>query len=478
LESVNTQPGRFVLAALSLLVVGIVLFRELAVDRYFLFHSDFNSYYQAALAVRHGSDPLAAAAAWIQRYQPGQPFIASYYVYTPFFAVLIIPFTLLPLGVAFVLWGLCNAAFLAGSIFGLLRASGMRYSWLSVLALTTLAALLPPVRFEFTWGQADIFVLFLVSAALWARGELHPFVAGVLLAVAAVTKPELLLITVFLLWKREWRFGLTALGAFPVLLLLPFTWLGGAALANQLAVWQFWSNTYLPFIDNQAPKGVLARLFTVNPSAHAVLVAPVVVTLGWLTVIAIVGLLALARISHAPLRRDVWSLLEMGLVVVALLLISPLTEYIYLTLLVLSMMSVYLWLRTVDRRSPPRARIAVGLAIVTLLVFLPLQRVEYFFWPRLSGHSPVVALYVLLGTPYLFLLVGYFALLFSTLGVVRGTTVRSDISTLFHASPRQPDRVVSRTDQPSYEAWRRHHSSSSYRTPSKSAVRIRRPISL
>lgn len=419
-ERLSPRTWRLLTCGACLAVIAVVLYKELHVSAYDLQRSDFHSYYQAALNVRNHMDPLAPVAGWIASYHAGQQFIASYFVYTPFFALLIVPFTILPLGAAYVLWGLCNAAFLFGAIHAIQRSAGMRFTPVSTFVLTTIAALLPPVRFEFTWGQADVFLLFIFCAAIWARQEGHPRLGGILLAVACVTKPQLLLVVAVLLWKREFRMAVAAIIAFPVMLLLPLLWLGGQTFADQLTVWQFWSNGYVPFIDNMAPKGLLARLFTINPSAHPLFVAPILVTLGWLAVVAVVGLLTLAMISTRRLRRSTYSMLELGLVVSATLLISPLTEYIYLTLLVFPMVSVYILLSQVEWRTGMYRTMAIALAVFTVVICLPLQRIEYFFWPRMATHSVLSALYILLGAPYLYVFVAYFVLHLFILRLVSG----------------------------------------------------------
>lgn len=413
-------------------VLGYSLVRQLIQPGVSIYSSDFHSYYIAALAVRHGADPFTPAVTWIASYKPGVPFVASYYVYTPFFALLIVPFTWLSYPTAFVVWGLCNLAFLVGSVYACLRAAGIAPTWLRVLALSAAASLLMSIRFEFQWGQADLLVLFCVSAAFWACQERRPILAGVLLAVACVTKPPLLVLVPFLLWKREIRFAIAASVSFLALLLAPFLLIGGQALRDQFTIWQFWSNQYVSFIDNQAPKGVLARLFTVNPNVHPLFVAPILVTLGWLMVVAVVAMLTAAVVRPEPLRRDIPSLLEVGLVLTALLLISPLTEYIYLTLLVLPLLMLYVLLEHADwRGSRPQWRaVFIGLLAVWLLLVLPIQHIEYFFWPHMSTPSPIAALYVLLGTPHLYVLAALFALQLYVQGIVLGRSLRQSLRRL------------------------------------------------
>ncbi|HEX8036792.1 MAG TPA: glycosyltransferase 87 family protein, partial [Ktedonobacterales bacterium] len=399
---------------------------------------DFFAYYNAALSVRHGIDPFAPVAAWIYTYQPGQPFVASYYVYAPFFALLVAPFTFLPFREAFLLWSLCNGVMLYGSVALLVRTAGVRLAQFQVLLLTLCASLLSMVRLEYNWGQADIFVLFFVCAAFYARQREHSVIAGLLLALACVTKPPLLLFVPFLLWKREFRYAAATTIAFLTMLFMPFLWLGRQAFSDQLLIWQFWSNQYVSFIDNNSPKGVLARLLTINPNVRPLIVAPAVMTILWLAIVVVVSICVLAVITPTPLRRDVYSLMEIGLIILAMFLISPLTEYIYLTLLIVPLCSIYLFAYGPSNNHPHHARRALSLATIVgwLLLCLPLQRIEYFFWPRMQTPSPLAYLYVLLAAVYLYVSVAFFVLQLTALSLALDRPFRASLRRLLAISLR------------------------------------------
>jgi glycosyltransferase involved in cell wall biosynthesis len=397
--------------------------------------SDFFSYYQAAQAVRHGVNPFVSVAAWIQSYTAGSPLRASYYVYAPFFALLVVPFTFVPFPLAFALWGVANVAFVIGAVYCLLSVAGMRISRTSVLVFAAAVSLLSTVRLEFNWGQADIFLLFLIAAAFWLRQVRGAGVAGVLLAIACVTKPPLLALLVFLLWKREFKFAVVASVGSLAMLFVPFLWLGGQAFNDQIAIWRFWSTQYVSFIDNQSPKGVLSRLFTVNSNGHPLIVAPALMTTLWLLVCAATVLCAATVVAPSRLRRDPRTLVELGVAVSAVLIISPLTEYIYLTLLVVPLLGLVALLRAGDWRAPRWRMVLLGFVTCCGLLFVPLQRIEYFFWPRMRTPSVLGDLYVILAPAFLYVLVALFGLQLHALHVYTGSTLSGNIRRLLGNVP-------------------------------------------
>lgn len=405
----NERRLRGAVCLICLVVFGLVLLKELHVSRSDLYGSDFHTFYAAALALRHGHSPFDPVDAWIRGYTPGAYLNPTYYVYTPFFALLIVPFTALPFELAYLAWGLCNALFLLLAVFLLVRVSSARFSVPMWLAVTALVSLLPPVRFDLTWGESDIFLLCLLSVSLWAQLRNHVVLSGILLAVACVTKPPLLFLVAFLVYKRQIRCALVTVVAFLAFLLLPFVWLGGHVLRQQIEIWQFWSQQYVSFIDNQAPKGVFARLFSVNPNATPIANAPVLVTLLWIALVAVI-LVILAATTRARAGHTQLAPLELGAALTALFLVSPLTEYIYLTLAVIPLVSIALWLHRTPWWERRFRGIEAGLVTAYLLLCLPLQRVEYYFWPHMTGSSVFAHIAVILGAPYTAVLVLLFVL--------------------------------------------------------------------
>ena len=413
------------------LVTLVIVYLQVRATSAGISSADLYAYYDAALAVRERRDPFVPVATWIASYHPGETLVATYYVYTPFFAALLIPLTFVPVDVAYVLWSLCNLLFLVGAVYAALRVCGVYPSAMHVAILSAAAALWNSTRLELQWGQADLLVLFCVAVSLWAALEKRPILAGALLAVACLTKPFLLCFVVALLWKREYRYALVSAGAFLVGLIAPFIWIGVDSWRDQLTVWSFWSNQYVPFIDNQAPKGVFARLFTVNPNTTPLVNAPWLMTALWLIVAALVVGIVAASVSRRRLVSDDRTLVELSLIITAMLLISPLTEYIYIVILILPfvLLTTVLWRH--GWQEPHTRPMWLCLALIWLLLVFPLKNIEYFFWPRMASASgPLLVAYVWLAVPYLYVIIGLFALELWLLRLVTGQTLRDALKAL------------------------------------------------
>src|SRR5579864_14527 len=230
------------LVCLALLAIGLL--RQIVPQNYQA--PDFTHTYDAALAMRHGDNLYAPALAWVESYAPGNPFTDQYF-YAPTFALLLMPLTFLPYQTALSVWGVCLLALLFGSVYALLRSTGSRPRLVDVLVLTTAASFMSAVRAEYFLGQANLFMVACICAAVWARQAQRPGLAGTLLALAFVTKPMLLLIGIYLLWKREFRLFFGTVAGFLVLFLTPFLWLGRRVLGDLLILWHFYSTRYLSF---------------------------------------------------------------------------------------------------------------------------------------------------------------------------------------------------------------------------------------
>jgi len=400
--------------------------------------ADFRSFYQAGLDVRAGVDPYRAALGFVHAYRPNLSasyFASQAYVYAPFFALLMVPLTLLPGYAALTLWDVLNVAFLALAIHALLRAAGVRAGAGLTLILSAAAAVTLPLHREWDLGQTDVLLMALLGTSLWSRAAGRRALAGFLLGAAAAIKPELLLLAVVLVWRREFRYGLASIAATLVLLLAPFALLARSAWSSFWTVWRFWADQYLPFLHNEAPRGVLARLFTVNPVSPPLTAAPAAETAVWILVVAVVVALLIGVTSPRPLHRDSLSLLEIGLSLEAIMLVSPLTERPYFLLLIVPLVSILCWLRQADWKGSFVRRAALATAAIWILLIGPAEVWEYAVDPGVSGTSRLADLYVVLAPAYLWVTVAAFVLQLVVVARARGLRVLPAVQETVRQTP-------------------------------------------
>jgi hypothetical protein len=420
LLEVGRVSNQRVVGVVCLVVLVLGLFRQIAPQPYQA--PDFSHTYKAAEALRDGQNLYAPALAWVDTYKRGQA-LTDQYFYAPTYALLLTPLTLLPYQTAIAVWGVCLLLFLVLAVYALFRSAGPPASVALVLLVAAAASLMSAVRAEYFLGQANLFMLACICTAIWVRQTERPGLAGVLLALALVTKPMLLLISVFLLWKREFKFALTMIAGFLLLLLAPFIWLGRDALNNLLTLWRFYSSQYLSFSENIAPRGMLERLFTVNPFVPPVIDMPVLAVGLWLVVVATILAVTFAVITPRPIRRDSRSLVEFGAIVSGLLIVSPLTEPPYLVLLILPLVATLIYLRSVpwsDRRFQWAALALFG---VWFLELVPRNYTEPFLSRHLPPTDPAAsALRVILMPTHFYILLATFLLQLYVLRLASGST--------------------------------------------------------
>jgi len=413
--------------------------------------SDFQSFYSASRALRSGADPYLPAMAWINSYQPagnGGLFGTKVYVYAPFFGFLITPLTILPQYVALTLWDFLNVGFLVATIYLALDAAGMRVRWAILIALAAAASLIQAVHKEWYLGQTDVFILCLITFSFWVRVRGHKDAAGILLGVACAIKPTMAPLLFFLLWKREFRYALLAGVSGALLLFVPFLWLGSETWQHQLTIWKFWSNQFVAQAHNDSPKGVLTRLFTANPVVRPIVVAPGLVTALWVLFVAAVGLSAAAVVSARPIKRDVLTLLELGLALEAVFLVSPLTEWPYLLMLIVPLIGCVAWIVSAYKDGmryrlikPAVAAVAIWVALIGPAGFVEYRVVDHWNRPGLSADALVI-----LAPIYLYVLVAAFLLQLVLIARVRKIRVADSLAGM-------PRTLPSITAEFAHDAW-------------------------
>jgi hypothetical protein len=170
--------------------------------------------------------------------------------------------------------------------------------------------------------------------------------------------------------KRAWR-ALVVCGMVGTLLLgISAAAIGLSQTLDFISVASYWSSpTFAVSPVNQAPYGLLLRLFTVNAYTMPILASPVLATL--LRVLVIGGVLLILAISIdrsrgvSPRRLA----MEYGLVLIGMLLASPLSEDIHYTYLAIPLIALAAIARAAR---PSRAAGVVGAGLVVVYVYLSL----------------------------------------------------------------------------------------------------------
>ncbi len=195
----------------------------------------------------------------------------------PVMAVLLLPLASLPPLAGALTWFYLKAAMTVlaiGWVFRLVEESGRPFP----PAGQALAVLLSlrPILGDLEHGNVNLFILFLVVAALTAFRARRDLLGGTLLALAISCKVTPALFVPYLVWKRAWR-ALAGVAAGLLLFLwpgvVPSLRLGFAENQRQLVSW--YEEMARPYLvegkvtsehPNQSLPGLVARLATASPS--------------------------------------------------------------------------------------------------------------------------------------------------------------------------------------------------------------------
>jgi hypothetical protein len=420
--------GRWILVGIAVALLGISVARTRAGS-----FVDFQSYYQAAVTVREGGPLYAHALRWRDAsltiaLPGGSPLAAeasppaiegitvvglSPYVYPPGLAVALVPLTFLPFGVASALWLGLLVASIVGTVYlvsGILIPKAKGWSrLLIVVALTGGLAIFGPSRISLLFGQIDLLLVFLATLSWSAFSAGRDNRGGVWLGLAVAIKPTLAFLMIFFLWKRAYRAftiaGLTSATA----MLAPIIVLGPGAISDFVAVARYWGS---PSFDvtpiNQSPNGLFLRLFTENPFSMPLFDAPWLATSLYLGVAAISLVILAGHTTRSRTSSAHRTTLEFGLALIAMLIVSPLSEDLHYVYAVIPLVA----LAWVGLRHSGWSGTLFVLGSLLLAIFWSLPGLRRFEFPT---EPPVAMPELLLTGAYTYALVALGALTISAL---------------------------------------------------------------
>jgi hypothetical protein len=232
-----------------------------------------------ALDTRNGRQDRSAILRWREQLldlDSGENIYQRYtYPNPPIMALLLRPLAELPPLAGALTWyflkvGMALYAFAA--VFRMIQEPGRPFPpWAK--ALTVLLSL-RPILGDLTHGNVNLFILFLVVAALDFYRRRWDELAGVLIALAIACKVTPALFVAYFLWKRAWRvLAGCALGLVLFFFVVPAAFLGWEQNLELLTSWV--RQMVLPYVvggvvtsehQNQSLPGLLFRMLTASPS--------------------------------------------------------------------------------------------------------------------------------------------------------------------------------------------------------------------
>ena len=321
--------------------------------------------------------------------------IYSKYVHpnSPTMAVLLLPFAYLPPLVAGLGWFYSKVILTLLTmhwVFRLVESPGRPFpDWAKGLAAFLS---LGPIIGDLSHGNVNLFILFLIVAALFTLHTGRALWAGVILALAITCKVTPALFVPYFLWKRQWKMLAGCAAGMPLFLfVLPGLVLGMGENAERVGSW---ANQMLrPFVvegkvfysehNNQSLPGVASRLLTQSPSFstyrenvyvplayHNLLSLPPGVV-PWLRNILAAGFVVVVIWAcRTPARSSQnWRLAaEYSLIVLGMLFFSERTWKHHCVTLLLPFAVLVYCLAASSSRAPPRWYLVATLSAAALLI--------------------------------------------------------------------------------------------------------------
>ncbi len=312
----------------------------------------------------------------------------------PIMAVLLEPLTYLPPRIGALTWFYLKVAMALLSlhwVFRLVESEGVPFpAWAKAL---TILCSLKPIIDDLNHGNVNLFILFLVVAALTAYRLRRDFLAGTILALGIACKVTPALFVPYFLWKRSWRVLAGCVVGMVLFFypgLVPGLRMGMTENQRQLASW--YRGMVHPFVIegkvtsehvNQSLPALLYRLGTHNPSFvtfpndietparydNILSLSPVLAGLLVKGCLLLFALLVVWCCRTPSEQRAGWQLAaELAIVVLGMLLFSERTWKHHCVTLMLPFAVLWYYLFTVCRS--PRLGRGLIVSMVTALVLM------------------------------------------------------------------------------------------------------------
>jgi len=293
------------------------------------------------------------------------------YLYPTLTALVVYPLSFLPLRLGAAIWiSLSGVAALAS---GLILCSFTTEKWKQrVILLSTVAFF--PVLTTMNQGQVNLFVLLTVVLTLYYLHHGRNVLGGLIFSMSILLKPFAIALIPLMIWRRKWK----ALGGFLLGVLL-ITMLSLAVFGISSTISQIGPLIGKSGLSIAIPSGLNMSLTVQNLNgllgrATTGISAPI----GLMLYLAIAGLVGIITIKPADRR---YFEIEAALLIVTTHLITPLTWYHHLTMLIIvfALIIVY-W-----------DDFKLDMTAILLLLGLILTDMHGLLWKQLSNLHPILS---------------------------------------------------------------------------------------
>jgi hypothetical protein len=331
---------------------------------------DFQIYHRVAAQVLNGDYELYPRAV----YDGPRRGDTHEFVYAPIVAFLFAPFAWLPMQAAAFLFACLKIPAYGYVVWVIARRLGVERRY-ALLAWTALLVVGGYVVEEFRNGNFHAFVILLMVTAFDQAERGRVLASAAALGLAVATKLTPLALLGYFAWRRQFAVCAATVAVIAVLWALPVPFVGlemnlhltdgffrsAAAMADES--------------DNFSLRGALLRTLTVNPLQNPdyaptnVADVPVaLVSVVWVLMLAAVVVAVAVAVWRAP-ENPAASLLDLSLVLTTMLVISPHTQRMHFSLLVVPVVCLagMLVQRSLNGGALVRGALAVNAAAATLL---------------------------------------------------------------------------------------------------------------
>lgn len=319
-----------------------------------IYHKDFLQDYLMSKAVINGVNPYLSSVELAKRLLGINTTINLHpSPHTPFIPFVVLPLSIINYKLSIVLWLILEISVLIFSVFYLFKKSKISYSFYQLLLIFSLFFLWYPVQDEFILGQFTLIQLLMLLFARRLLLNKNYYTAGILIGLAVLIKPFLWpMVLLFLIWKN-WR----ALFASIATLLTGFTISFIAIGTNKIIPYFF---KILPSINylykdlftnislfSLGTKFFLASFYNFRWDANGYLkstILPLYYLPDLGTIINFILPILVLLIAFLYLKNTKNHDMGFGLMICVSILISPVSWYTYLSLLIIPAFQLLEWL--------------------------------------------------------------------------------------------------------------------------------------